>query len=115
MERLQLTVTFLDIAPDNLDEFKQMGGDALKIAAEEPGLLQYDWFFNAGETTCVVRETFENSDAVLAHLGAVGPMIGPLVEIGGGIQLEVFGTPSEQLAAAIEPFGVTYYSFFQGK
>jgi hypothetical protein len=60
VEHIQVTVTFPKITPDDLDEFKRLAGEALKIAADEPGVLQYDWFFNADETACVVRETFES-------------------------------------------------------
>lgn len=115
MDQIQVTATFPDIAPDNLDEFKQLGADILKLATEEPGVLQYDWFFDAGEGKCVVRETFESSDAVMTHLGTVGHLVGPLAELGGGIEIELFGSPSEQLAQALEGFSPTCYSFFQGK
>jgi hypothetical protein len=116
VEHIQVTVTFPKITPDNLDEFKGLAGDALKIAADEPGVLQYDWFFNADETACVVRETFESSDAVLAHLGRVGDILGPVVQLGGGLEIEMFGgSPSAQLLQALEAFSPTCYSYFQGK
>jgi quinol monooxygenase YgiN len=115
VEHIQLTVTFPKITPDSLDEFKRLAGEALKIAADEPGLLQYDWFFNADEMACVVRETFESSDAVLIHLGSVSDILGPVVELGGGIEIEMFGNPSAQLVQALEAFSPTCYSYFQGK
>ena len=116
MEQIQFTVTFPKISPDNLDQFKKIAGEALQIAAGEPGCLQYDWFFNADETACVTRETFENSDAVLAHLGNVGEIIGPVVQLGGGIEIETFGgSPSDQLVEALAAFSPTHYPFFQGK
>ena len=43
MEHIQVTVTFPKITPDDLDELKRLAGEALKIAAGEPGVLQYDW------------------------------------------------------------------------
>ena len=116
MDQIQLTVTFPKIAPDDLDEFKRLAGEALKIAADEPGLLQYDWFFNTDETACVVRERFENSDAILIHLGNVGEIIGPAVQLGGGIEIEMFGgSPSDQLVQALSAFSPTHYPYFQGK
>ncbi|MGH8991036.1 MAG: putative quinol monooxygenase [Acidimicrobiia bacterium] len=116
VEHIQVTVTFPKITPDNLDEFKRLAGEALKIAADEPGVLQYDWFFNADETGCVVRETVESSDAVLIHLGRVGDILGPVVQLGGGIEIELFGgSPSTQVVEALNAFSPTYYSYFQGK
>ena len=52
---------------------------------------------------------------MLTHLGTVGYMVGPLVELGGGIEIGVFGSPSEQLAQALEGFRPACYSYFQGK
>jgi quinol monooxygenase YgiN len=115
VDQIQVTATFPSITPDNLAEFKALAGDALKIALDEPGLLQYDWFFNADESTCVVRETFESSEAVLAHIAAVGAILGPVVELGGGLELEFFGSPSEQVLQALEAFRPTVSSYFQGK
>jgi hypothetical protein len=115
MEQLQFTVTFPKVTPDNLDEFKRLAGEALKIAADEPGNLQYDWFFNADETACVVRETYESSDAVLTHLGRVGEILGPVVGLGGGLEIEIFGNPSAELVQALEAFSPTCHSYFQGK
>ena len=104
MEHIQFTATFPNIRPDNLAEFRTMAADILKPTAEDPGVLQYDWFFNADESTCVVRETYQNSQAVLTHFGMMGDMIGPLVELGGGIEIQIFGSPSEQLVQAIDGF-----------
>jgi len=115
VDQIQVTATFPSITPDNLAEFKALAGDALKIALDEPGLLQYDWFFNADESTCVVRETFESSEAVLAHVAGVGAILGPVVELGGGLELEFFGSPSEQVLQALEAFRPTVSSYFQGK
>jgi hypothetical protein len=115
MELIQVTATFPNISAHDLAEFKRLAAEVLKVVAEEPGVLQYDWFFNADETRCVIRETYKNSEAVLAHLGVVGDKIPPLVEAGGGLELEVFGSPSDQVVDAIGMLRPTYYTFFQGK
>ena len=115
MDRIQASVRFPKISPDNLDKFKSLAAEALKIAADEPGVLQYDWFFNADETECRVRETFANSDAVLAHLGNVGEILGPVVQLGGGLEIELFGSPSDELLQALAMFRPAHYPFFQGK
>lgn len=115
MESIQITATFPKIAPGDLEEFKEVGARALELAKGEAATLQYDWFFNSDETTCVVRETYATSDAVLAHMGHLGELIGKLAELGGGIEVEAFGAPSPQLleaAAALQP---AVYSYYQGK
>ena len=115
MDQLQVTATFPRIPRDNLSEFKRMAGEALKTTTDDPGVLQYDWFFNEDESTCVLRETYADSDAVLTHLGLMGDLLGKVIEIGGGVQIEVFGGPSDALLEATRALQPTIYSYFQGK
>ena len=115
MEQIQVTATLPNIAPDNLPEFKELAARALEITKGEATTLQYDWFFSDDETKCVVRETYANSDAILAHMGNMGDLIGKLAELGGGLEIEAFGDLSPELleaAAALQP---TVYRYFQGK
>ena len=63
----------------------------------------------------MVREIYADSDAMLAHLGNVGELLGRLIELGGGLEPEGFGSPSAGLAEAIAPFNPTMYGHFQGK
>lgn len=115
MDQLQINARFPSIPSGSLAEFKDLAAQALEITKAEAGTLQYDWFFNADETVCVVRETYANSDAVLAHMGNLGAVLGSLVELGGGLELEVFGSPSAQLLEAGAALGPSVYSYFQGK
>ena len=115
MEHIQLTATLPSIAPADLAEFKRAAGEALELTKAEAGVLQYDWFLSDDETKCVVRETYANSDAVLAHIAHVGELIGQLAQLGGGLQIEAFGTLSPELAEAAAAFQPTVYSYFQGK
>jgi hypothetical protein len=62
-----------------------------------------------------VRDIYESSDAVLIHLGRVGEILGPVVQLGGGLEIEIFGSPSAQLLQALETFSPTCYPYFQGK
>jgi hypothetical protein len=115
MEQLQVTATFPSIAKADLAEFKQRASEALGVVANEPGTLQYDWFFNADETRCVVRETYASSEAVLTHLGNVGDILGPIVQLGGGLELDFFGDPSDELRQATKTFEPAVYTHFQSK
>jgi hypothetical protein len=115
VKQLQVTATIPRIPREKLSEFKRLADEALKITAEEPGVLQYDWFFNDDESKCVVREIYADSNAVLTHLGLVGDLLGNIIEVGGGIEIEVFGDPSDELLEAIEALQPTIYSYFQGK
>lgn len=115
MEQIQLTATLPKIAPGDLAEFKRLAAQALELTKGEAGALQYDWFFSSDETRCVVRERYENSDAILAHMANLGELIGKLAELGGGLEIEAFGTLSPQLAEAAAALHPAIYGFFQGK
>jgi quinol monooxygenase YgiN len=115
MDQIQLTATLPNIAPDNLAAFKELAARALELTKGEETTLQYDWFFSEDETTCVVRETYASSDAVLAHVAHMGDLIGKLGELGGGLEIEAFGDPSPELLEAAAVFEPTVYRFFQGK
>ena len=57
-----------------------------------------------------------NSEAILIHLGNVGEILGPVAQLGGGIEIEMFGgRPSDELVQALAMFRPTHYPFFQGK
>lgn len=117
MESIQLTATLPNIASGNLSEFKELAARALELTAGEAETLQYDWFFSEDETKCVVRERYVNSNAILAHMVNMGDLIGRIAELGGGLEIEVFGDPSSELleaaaAAGLEP---AVYRYFQGK
>src|SRR5687768_16442174 len=109
MDVLQISARFPSIPSDKLGEFKRMAAEALAIAKGDPGCLQYDWFLSGDETVCEVRETYASSDAVLAHLGEVGALIGPMMEIAGGLEVECFGSPSQALLEATAAFKPDVY------
>jgi antibiotic biosynthesis monooxygenase len=115
MGQLQVTARLLSIAKEDLDEFKRIAAELRGVAAGEDGTLQYDWFFNADETQCVVRETYASSEAVLAHVGNVGELLGTVIQLGGGMELEVFGDPSDELLEATLALNPVVYTHFQSK
>ena len=87
----------------------------LEITKGESGNLQYDYFLNADETVCEVREAYTSSDAVLAHMAGVGQLLARLIELGGGMEVECFGSPSAALLEAATALHPTVYSYLQGK
>jgi len=115
MDAIQASARFPNIQSTDLAEFKQLAAEALDTTRGEAGTLQYDWFFSDDDAQCVVRETYRDSEAVLVHLGNVAPLLGRMVELGGGIELEVFGSPSATLRDAIADLQPTVYAHVQGK
>ena len=115
MDKIQVTATFPNIAPANRVAFRDLVKKAIDIATAEPETLQYDWFSNVDETRWVVREAYANSDAVLAHMGNLGELLGQLAELGGGLEIEAFGNVSPQLLEAAATLQPVIFGFFRGK
>ena len=62
-----------------------------------------------------MREAYEDSNAVLAHVAALGDLFGQLIEVGGGCTFEVCGRPSAELVEATAGLQVAVFpSYFQG-
>lgn len=99
----------------NLDEFKELIAEGIDKTRGEPGNLQYNWYFNDDETKCFVRETYANSNAVLAQMGNMGDTLGKMIEMGGGLEIEVFGNPSAELVEAAAALQPNMYPFYAGK
>ena len=116
MNRIQVNATFANVSSSNLAEFKKVATHALEIAKGEPGVLQYDWYFDDTQTVCVVRETYQDSEALLAHITTMGEALDTLSQLGGGCELEMFGDPSPQLVEVTAPLRRSIFrSSFQGK
>jgi quinol monooxygenase YgiN len=115
MSKIQFTATFPNIPPENLGTFKEIAAQQMVATRTEAGSLQYDWFFNDDETKCIVREAYVDSDAVLAHGANVGELLARLGEVGGAMDLEVFGNPSDDLTAMFAAMNAPVYKPFQSK
>jgi quinol monooxygenase YgiN len=113
---IQVDAKFPRVASSDLAEFKQVAAEALEIARGEPGVLRYEWYFDETQTVCVVRETYQDSDALLAHISTLGETLQTLSELGGGCELEVFGDPSGDLLDVTGPVQRSVFrTRFQGK
>ncbi len=115
MQQLQISATFPHVPPQAADEFNGLAAEALDNIRNEEGTLQHDWFFSADGRRCHVRETYASSEAFLDHLAGNGPILTRLVDLGGGLELEVFGEPSDAVLAAIAGFQPRLHTFSQGR
>jgi quinol monooxygenase YgiN len=51
-----------------LEEYKKLVQDMVRLVeANEPDTINYEFYLNKAETSCVVNETYANSEAALAH------------------------------------------------
>jgi quinol monooxygenase YgiN len=113
MSNLEITAR-LKIHNGQLEEFKKLAEECLSLVkAKDKDTLQYDWYFDEKQTECVVRETYPDSNALLAHIGNLGEVFGKLLAL-GDFSLEIYGQPSDELLKALSGLKFKVYNFFQG-
>jgi quinol monooxygenase YgiN len=115
MGEIHINAVFSDIDPTRVDEFKALASELLQITNADDGVLQYDWYLSEDGTRCVVRETYADSAAVVAHLSLVGEQLAKIGEFCGAAEGDVLGDASPELRAMIEPSGAHLCRHFQSK
>lgn len=103
------------IPEGKIDEFKQKAAELTgKVEANEPGALSYEWFLSDDKRACTLVEVYKDSGAVMAHLGNVGDLLGPLLEVAPLSGLFILGNPSDQVRQAFAPFGPKIFAHWNG-
>ena len=115
MGQIHINAVFPNIDPARLDEFRALAAEMLEITKADPGALQYDWYMSTDNSRCVLRETYADSAALLAHLPLVNEHLVKIGAISGGIDADVLGDASPELQAMIDAAGTQSHRYFQGK
>jgi hypothetical protein len=82
-----------------------LSGECMEIVrTQDTGTLQYDTYFDADETECIVLERFRDSDALIEHGENLAHQMDAIIATGqvhGGL----LGQPSAALRSRFEPGG----------
>jgi hypothetical protein len=86
------------------------------VKANEPDIINYQFYFDRSETRCIVHETCKNSKAVLSHTnGVASKTILPRIhDISRITRIEVFGIVSKKLQKAMKGLIPHIYIPFTG-
>jgi len=113
MEQIHLTACF-QIQAGKTESFKEIAAQCVEaVRKNEEGALRYQWFFSPDQRECKVLETYQDTEAVFAHMQNVGPMLGKLLEI-STITGDVYGHINEPLRKLFEGLDVCFYEYGQG-
>lgn len=116
VEGITVIATCPGIPGDSLIEFKKAAAQAVDVARSEATTLRYDWFLNDDETGCVAIEEYEDSAALLAHVGHLGALFGTLLGLAGESRFDVTGDASTEVRDAMAGLNASFFpSRFQGK
>jgi quinol monooxygenase YgiN len=117
MSKIQVSAK-MKINPGMLEEFKQQAAKCLFTAKDkDPGTLQYDWFISSDKTECEIRETYDSSEAFLAHVSNLREPLRILFEkFASHHSVVIYGEPSPELLAKVKARGVDtkFFSLLQG-
>ena len=81
-----------------LEEFKRLSAVCMEIVrSKDPGTLQYDTFFNADESECIVLERFRDLDALLRHGENIGDELMQQIVATGECFGELLGDVPEEI------------------
>src|ERR1700758_5541455 len=102
-------VTF---ANGDVNEFKRLSAQCMEIArTKDSGTLQYEIFFNNGETEAVVYERYRDSEALKEHTANQGEL-GKAILATGSFSGELLGDPSPELKASLADGPVQVFTPF---
>ncbi len=97
------------------EAFKKMTSELIAtVKAAENGTLNYQFYFNEGETKCCVMEEYIDSRAMLLHLENVAPALVEVLKISSITRLEFFGPLSTEARIAAASFGASFYNAYGG-
>ena len=117
MSKIQVSAN-IQVPRGGLEEFKQYAAECLKqVKEKDTETTQYDWFINADNTECEIRETYDNSEAVLRHQSNVHEALVALFnKFGGPSSLTIYGDPSPELLQYVKVSGleIKIFTLLQG-
>jgi quinol monooxygenase YgiN len=80
-----------------LETFKRLSAECMEIVrARDTGTLQYDTYFNADETQCIVLERFRDADALIQHGENLAHLMDAIIAT-GSVSGELLGELSPEL------------------
>ena len=95
------------------EEYKKLIRDMIRaVEANEPGTINYQFYLDKPGTECIIWETYENSEALLAHNNGVASqtILPKIHRISKIRRLDVYGNPTEELQKMLSGTQ-TFYPF----
>jgi quinol monooxygenase YgiN len=105
------------IEKGKIEEFKKLIQNMSRIVENnEPDTINYQFYLNRSETTCLFHETYTNSDSTLTHIHGIASktILPKIFNISKLIKLNVYGNLSEELQNVITSFDSQTFSRFTG-
>lgn len=106
---------YLECSINDRSELDAVMNDLASAAeASEPGTVNYEWNVSEDGSSLINYERFADSDAALAHLGGFGAHAERFLSAVTPTKFLVFGTPTDELKAALTDLKPSYASQIGG-
>lgn len=115
MQKVYFTVD-LAIHEGKLDAFESIAQQMIDGTKKEAGALGYEWYYSADRKRCRLLETYEDADAVFAHVtgNVVQALVPKMLETSKITLFEVFGDPGPMAAAILTGVGAEIFAPWRG-
>ena len=92
----------LKIHDGQLEAFKRVASQFMQVArTKDTGTLQYELFFNADQTECIVLERYRDVHSLLDHQSNMGGLMEALLKT-CTVSSDAIGTATPELIKALE-------------
>ena len=96
-------------------EFRTLMEEMVEFTRGEQGTQCYEWFLSSDDRSCHLYERYRDSAACLVHMAGFGARFADrFLSCVAPASLSVYGEPSAELRAALDPFGAVYLAPFGG-
>ena len=117
MSKIQVSAN-MKIREGMLEGFKRQATECISVVKDkDPGTLQYDWFLSSDKTECEIRETYESSEAFLAHVSNLREPLRILFQkFASDHAVIIYGDPSPEVLENAKGRGIDLkiFSFLHG-
>ncbi|AXS39465.1 antibiotic biosynthesis monooxygenase [Breoghania sp. L-A4] len=100
----------LSVTDGKLDDLKTLMSEMVEATkTNEPGALIYEWSASADGGTVHIYERYADSAATMVHLTTFGHTYAErFFALAKPERFVVYGSPDDEVRAALDPLGVTY-------
>mgnify|MGYP001597568073 FL=1 len=101
----------VDVKDGQIGAFKALMEEMVAATqADEPGTLNYEWFFNDGETVCHIYERYADSAATMVHMGNFGSKFAQrFLSMVTPTRFSLYGAPDDTVREALSGLAPQFY------
>lgn len=97
------------VSPDQRDLFIEKIEELVRqCEANEPETIGIEWFLNDANEAVVI-DSYQNSDAFLAHIANVGEIAQEISQIAPSFETLIFGSPNDTVRTILSKMGAKFF------